>query len=529
MPPRAIPYRAAVTQDPLLPGLWDYLSYDDEGELWLNDLRLRDAARRFGTPLEIVDTTLVERRCREFRALARAAAEAAGYPGRLDFLYAAKANMASEIVAAAYRSGWQAETSAVQDLHNLSWLRRHDLLPANLRVVCNGFKLPPACWGYPRPDAAEGGRLALPDPPPLASRSPISYAEQILAMAGSGWDITPILDAGELPYFLAQADTPMKVGLRLKFGHVASLAELDPWVSRFGQGLAGVQSSAAAIAASERLTFTTLHAMVGAAETIPVPQLVAGIGVAAQVWAALKRDHPTLSELNMGGGLPPLGEAYDHRGFLDALFAELLRIAAAAGVPPPDFTFELGSLVAAEAGFHVFKVLQVKRNHRAGKGEPAWWAILDGGLMAAVPDMLFLGKPFRFLASSGADRPIRQVRLGDVTCDSDGRYPPKAFGPTAGLPLPAWSGSRIGEQYVVIPGVGAYQEVLSGVRGAHHCGLLEAVELILERGPDGQQRGRLMARQTFHEAAALLGYRAEAVAGLADALASAQAAGSGPA
>jgi diaminopimelate decarboxylase len=521
--PRRLPfYREVVAQDPLLPGLWDYLRYDDDGQLWLNDLCLVDAARRYGTPLEIVDTTLVERRCREFRALAHAAAEAAGYPGRLSFLYAAKANMASEMVAAAYRSGWQAETSAVQDLHNLTWLKRHDLLPPNLRVVCNGFKLPPSSWGYPHADLPVDGRPVLPEPPARAGRTPISYAEQILAMAANGWDITPILDAGELPYFDRQASVPLKVGLRLKFGHVESLGELDPWVSRFGQDLAGVQSSAAAIAASERLTLTTLHAMVGAAETIPVAQLVNGIGVAAQVWATLKQEHPTLSELNMGGGLPPLAEAYDHRGFLSALFAKLLDVTAAAGVPAPDFTFELGSLVAAEAGFHVFKVLQFKRNHRAGKGEPTWWAILDGGLMAAIPDMLFLGKPFRFLAITGADRPARHVRLGDVTCDSDGRYPPKAFGPTAGVPLPAWAGPNAGEQYLLIPCVGAYQEVLAGVRGAHHCGLLEAVELILERGPDGQQRGRLMARQTFQETAALLGYHSDAVSGLADALAAAQ-------
>jgi hypothetical protein len=64
--------------------------------------------------------------------------------------------------------------------------------------------------------------------------------------------------------------------------------------------------------------------------------------------------------------------------------------------------------------------------------------------------------------------------------------------------------------HIVIAGVGAYQEILAGVRGAHHCGLLEALELIIEPGTDGA-RVRVMPRQTHADAAALLGYSADAV------------------
>jgi diaminopimelate decarboxylase len=514
MPKIGTPYRDAARREGPLPGVWDYLRYDEAGDLLWNGLSVPALARRYGTPLEIVDTTLVERRGGEFRALAQAAATAAGYTGRLTFLYAAKANMASEMTAAAYRSGWQAETSAVQDLHNLRWLKRHELLPAGMRVVCNGFKLPPERLGWPLGDGVVPG-AALPPPPDRSPRVGRSYAEEIRAMAADGWPITPMLDAGELDFFRQAGTPPMDVGLRLKFGHVDSLAEMEACVSRFGQGLDELRESARAVGASEHLTFTTLHAMVGAAETIPIGRLVDGIHLAARIWCELKADFPTLTELNMGGGLPPLGEPYDHRRFLDELFAMLMATAAAAGTPPPDFTFELGSLVAAEAGGHVFRVLQMKRNHRDAEDGPNWWAILDGGLMAAIPDMLFLGKPFRFLAATGADRPARHARLGDITCDSDGRYPPKSFGPRAHVLLPDWEDAPdAGEQFVLIAGVGAYQEILAGVRGAHHCGLLEALELILERGPDGRPQGRFMSRQSYREAAAVLGYRPEAVDGL---------------
>lgn len=495
--------------------LWDYLRYDDQGDLWINQLRVIDAVRAYGTPLEIADSTIVERRCREWRKLAEGIAQEVGYEGRLNYLYAAKANMASEITHAAYRSGWQAETSAGQDLRHLEWLHGQGLLPPDFRVVCNGFKLPEGRLVAPMVEAPGLTDAALLPPEPARHlRRNAPYAETILHLARQGWRITPVLDAGELESFVG-ADLPrMEVGLRLKFGKVHSLWELEGHISRFGQDLEALRQTAAQIAASPNLSFTMLHAMTGAAETIPVESLVDSLLLAGRVWADLRQDHPTLRELNMGGGIPPLGEPYDHAAFLRRLLSGLKAIAEAEGVPQPELTFEFGSFVAAEAGFHVFKVIQRKANHRdPDHSEPdVPWAIIDGGLMAAIPDMLLIHHPFRFLAVTGANGPAGPLILGDITCDSDGRYPPDDFpaGSEVWLPLAA-DGD---EAYVLIHGVGAYQEILAGVRGAHHCGLLEAVELIIERGADGKLRGRLDPRQTPVEAARILGYTVEAAEGL---------------
>jgi diaminopimelate decarboxylase len=327
-------------------------------------------------------------------------------------------------------------------------------------------------------------------------------------MAAEGWRISPILDSGELEAFTGPAAPRMDVGLRLKFGPVSTQSDLDGLISRFGMTLGELSATATAVDAAENLRFTTLHAMVGAAEVIPVERFVESLGVAGRIWAGLRRSHPTLEELNIGGGVPPLAEPYDHAGFLHGLFGVLAAAAANADVPAPKVTFELGSLMAAEAGLHIFKIIQVKDNDFAH--EPARsWNIVDGGLMAAIPDMLFLDKSFRILAAREGHAEARAVRIGDITCDSDGRYPPKAFGSDAFVPLPAVPG----DQYIAIAGVGAYQEILAGVRGAHHCGLLEAPELILENTPAGV-RARLMPRQTYGEAAAVLGYTEDAAPAL---------------
>lgn len=506
------PYRAAVAARYGDSRIWDHLRYDDAGELWFNDLRLSDAVAACGTPLEVVDTTVIERRCAEWMALTRGVAAAIGYPGRLHYLYAAKANMAAEVTHAAYRSGWHAETSGTQDLRHLMWLADRGLLPEGMRVVCNGFKLPPGrpAVGAAAGDAAGGlaaaaGGLTVPRADRLALGVDGSYAGTIVALRRAGWDIQPILDAGELPVFAA-AGVPFEVGLRLKFGPVVDRPTLDACVSRFGLSVEQVAAAADAVAAAPNLTLTTLHAMVGAAEAIPVADMVAAYRVAGAVWAELRRSHPTLRELNLGGGVPPLAEPYDHAALVEGILGALVAAAAAAGVPAPEVTFELGSLVAEEAGLHVFGLLQTKNND----DHAVDWALVDGGLMAAIPDMLLIGKTFRILATRGADRPARAVRLGDLTCDSDGRYPPKRLGDDAVVLLP--EGDDVA---VAIVGVGAYQEILSGVRGAHHCGLLEALELIVERGADGARRLRLMPRQTWRDAAHVLGYTDDTAAALA--------------
>lgn len=515
------PYREAVAEMWGHLGAWEPFRYDEQGDLWQDELRLLDAVAAYASPLEVVDTRRVEQRCHAWMSLAREEARRAGYPGRLDFLYAAKANMASEVAHAAYRGGWHAETSSAQDLAHLRWLRENDLLPEGLRVVCNGFKLPPARIRAAAPKSRQPAATSLPLPPGddvARSVRELPYAARIVEMAEAGWDISPILDTGELGFFAAEGMPDMKVGLRTKFGRVDDDAELAAHVSRFGFSRDALFEAAATIADAPHLQLTTLHAMVGAATTMPVAEMVAALGHAGRLYAALRREHPTLRELNMGGGVPPLGEDYDHAGLLAGIFAELSAAAAAAEVPPPDLTFEFGSLVAAECGLHVFHVLHEKTN--ATDGLP--WAIVDGGLMAAIPDMLLIDKPFRIVALSGANRPARAVRLGDLSCDSDGRYPPESFGEDAVVLLPEPTTDEQGkptETWLAVLGVGAYQEILSGVRGAHHCGLLEAMELIIEAGADGAPAARVVPRQTRDQAAEQLGYGPDAVAPLRRAMA----------
>lgn len=464
----------------------EFLRYDREGNLWINDLRVIDAVRKYGSPLEIVETTIIEKRCRQWAELTAGVAAEVGFTGGFVFAYANKANMAAEVALAAYRSGWGVEASGAQDLADFHWLAEHGLVDRKLPIICNGFKFLPS-----------------------SGEKELSYFEYIVNMQGSGFNPLPVLDTGEFELFTQRGVPSMEVGLRLKFGQVTNDKQLETLISRFGMTWGELVNTAGKTENTDHLTFSLLHTMVGAAQTIPVKTFAESLLFAADKYFALKQmGHQNLKYLDIGGGIPPLSERYDHRELLRQFLSGLVKKSQESGFPQPTVVTELGTFAAAEHGFFVAKVIQLKHNHIGLEGSGSVWAIIDGSLMAEIPDVLLTGKQFEVFAANNANLPARLVRLGDISCDPDGRYPTRSREPEK-IFLPDAEGT-----VVVFANEGAYQESLAGIRGVHHCGLPEPAELIIERRKDGQIHERLMPRQTIKDEKDLLGYSTQNLAAL---------------
>ena len=60
--------------------------------------------------------------------------------------------------------------------------------------------------------------------------------------------------------------------------------------------------------------------------------------------------------------------------------------------------------------------------------------------------------------------------------------------------------------YVGFFSIGAYQEMLGGVRGSKHCVLPEANELIVDRDDDGRYRFQILPGQSTGDVLRNLGY-----------------------
>ena len=111
----------------------------------------------------------------------------------------------------------------------------------------------------------------------------------------------------------------------------------------------------------------------------------------------------------------------------------------------------------------------------ASPGDTPSWYLVDGSLMVAAPDMLLVkGQEFIVLPLDGWGTPATAVRLGGrLTCDADDCYP-RPGQPPLSLPVDYAGG------LIAVFGVGAYQAMLSGRGGAHHCLAPEPRRVIIE-------------------------------------------------
>ncbi len=488
---------------------WDLVGYNSANELELNGtgLSFLEAVRRYGSPLEVRDTTIVERRCREWRKLGREAAEKVGYdPEQLEYVYATKARERAEVVMAAYKSGFGLETSGSQNLEDIKWLAQQGLIKLKgLRIIHNGFKPEPHMESEALDDDWRGyrrGRIDFVESPhEVETTADVPYAEYINLIRALGAESIVVLDSGELNEFAQPEVPPMQVGIRLKWGKFTQDSQVPLYINRFGMSWEEAVQTAETLAGVEHLELSMLHTMVSAAEDIPIDQFVESLMLAADKYFWLKQKYPSMRYLNIGGGVPPLSEEYDHRRFLEQLLGGIKSKAQALDLDPPTVVFENGSLVAADCSYHVFEIRQWKSNSVDTGGNRVIWAILNGSIMVTLPDTIVLGKEFDFLAANNANLPAVHALLGGATCDGDDHYP-RDFNKRVLLPY-----SRAG-QFVVACRLGAYQKQISGERGGHHSAQKEPAELVLAEGRDGRIKTHLIPRQTREDIRTIYGYNA---------------------
>ncbi|CAA9589728.1 MAG: Biosynthetic arginine decarboxylase [uncultured Thermomicrobiales bacterium] len=449
----------------------DFLSVR-ANRLHFRDLDLYATVREYGSPLELVYTPLITERVSRMIAIFDEARAATDYRGEFIYANATKANVAEEVIRHALLGGAHYETSSSYDIDIARLLWRRGILPGERLLINNGFKI-------------------------------ASYAENIKALRREGYrNILPVFDGPEEIAAFADFELPLAVGLRQRIDHgVTTLAQLDSVESRFGMGFAELSAQAERIAALPTLTLKLYHAMLGS-QLDDEERFVESLLFAVECYCTLKEVHPTLEYFDFGGGVPvpySLDFDFDYAHFARLLLAGVRGVCARRGVPEPTIVGEFGRYTTAEHGAHLFRVIEEKPT---AQGD-AHWYIVDSSLMVALPDSWGIGQKFIVLPLNGYDRPPSQVWLGGLTCDSDDVY--REGGTPGYLTLPQLRPDE--PLYLGFFGTGAYQEMLSGVHGVHHCLLPEAKELIIEHDPgSGSETRRVVQGQSSAAVLAMLGY-----------------------
>ena len=447
----------------------DLTSFYESGPI--DGLDTQDAAlsEPLPSPLEIAFLPRITERIQTLQRHFDAARRAAGYAGEFVYCYASKANTAEEIVRTTLLAGAHHEMSSHVDVEIARLMVERGLLPADRWILANGFK-------------------------PAGS----DYSEALLDFARSGARVLPIFDdLHELEPFL-EAGLPVSVGLRQKtYGQQKHVS--GPLDSRFGLSTDDLQRAAREIAKSPQLTLRMHHAMLGSQMTEPA-DYVRGLEPALEDWAALRREHEHLDLFNFGGGIPArmtLDFVEPHAEIARAIVEAAKAVATRREVPEPHLVGEMGRYTTAEHAAHLFEILEIKDN-----ASPLPWALVDGSIMTSFPDIWAIGEHFAVLPLNHLDRPFQQVRLGGITCDSDDVYPQRQSKARLYLPVVEPDETlRVGFFFV-----GAYQEMLGGVRGSKHCVLPEACELLIERSDAGTLRPRLIQGHRTTDVLANLGY-----------------------
>ncbi|HNP87381.1 MAG TPA: arginine decarboxylase [Kouleothrix sp.] len=452
--------------------LTDFLSRRDGRLLLADRIDLSAMVERYDAPLEIVYCPLITEQVERMLGWAEQARAAANYAGNFLYAYATKANFAEEVVRTALAAGAHYETSATADVLIAHHLWRQGTLPSRRYMFCNGSKEE-------------------------------SYIDAIVSLRQAGYErVVPILDdLDELDAYIAQCKAPLLLGVRERhFADVVNPAH--PGGERFGLTQDEIAEAARRLVGTQH-RLVVYHAMVGS-QLEDIDAWMARLERSATAYCQLRQQVPTLRAFNFGGGMPAsayaLDFAFDYPGFLTRLMTTMATICASCGVPQPDIIGEFGRYTVANHSMYLLEIGTTKPAQETG-GEP--WYLVNGSMMVSLPDTLIVeDQQFIVLPLDRWEQPVQGVRLGGRrTCDSDDMFPRPAQPP---LMLPEDGQGLV----VAIFGVGAYQQMIAGRGGAHHCLNPEMRRIIIEQDDDALVV-REIAPQSLGNIMNLLGYSSE--------------------
>ena len=441
----------------------------DLAQLFLADRLDQGWSEALPSPLEVVYLPIIRKKIDAMRQIFAEVIEEIGYAGKFHYAYASKANAAEEVIRTTLGAGAHHEMSSTVDVEIARLMIARGLLPPDRMIICNGFK-------------AAG----------------MEYAANIIRLKSEHDNLIPVVeDLSELPP-LIESGLPFDVGLRQKsYGSHQDENEMDSFNSRFGLDVESMWKAADYVSAAPNLNLKLYHAMIGS-QILKRSDFVDWLKPPMEIYARLRQRHPTLSIFNFGGGVPvamTLDFDFDYHEFARLLLTALQETCARYEVPVPDVMGEFGRYTSSEHGAHLFKVITAKENN-----SKLPWYIIDGSIMSSFPDSWALSEHFIVLPLNHLDKPFRRVQLGGITCDSDDVYPPKPSQSPLFLPV------ETEDLYIGFFSIGAYQEMLGGVRGSKHCVLPEANELIIDRDMNGQYQFELISGQSSVDVIRNLGY-----------------------
>ncbi len=453
---------------------WPQEEFQLQGDqLAFHGIPMMALAAEFGTPLRITYLPKIGQNIARAKGWFRDAASKIQFEGDYHYCYVTKSNHFHHVTKEVLSHGALIETSSAYDLDIVNHLVESGDMNQEARVICNGFKT----------DA---------------------YMNRILELRERGLSgLTPVLDnLDEWKRLSTNSTKPMDIGIRIATEEEPKFAF---YTSRLGLGYNRIMPLYKdAIKDHPHLTLRMLHFFVntGIRDTAYYWN---ELNKALDLYVAMRQICPTLTALNIGGGLPTknsLAFEYDYAYMFEAILEQVAMRCNAAGVPHPDIFTEFGSFTVGESGATLFKVLHQKRQNDRER-----WNMIDSSFMTTLPDAWAVNHRFLMLPLNRWMDPYERVFLGGLTCDSDDYYNSEQH--LNAIYLPTFKEND--PIYLGFFHTGAYQDNIGGHGGVHHCLMPGLRHILIDDTEEGGFECReFCPSQPSEHVLSLLGYAAPA-------------------
>jgi len=441
----------------------------DENNLQFHDIPLMEMIEKFGSPLKFSYSPKISQNIATARRWFAEAIEKNDYKKGYTYCYCTKSSHFSFVVEEALKNNISMETSFSNDMEIIRSLYEKGKVNKDIEVICNGFKTE-------------------------------DYLKKISDMINGGFsNVIPILDNfKEIDRLSENINTNFNVGIRIA-------AEEEPkfefYTSRLGIGYKDIiPFYSQKIQEHPHARLKMLHFFINT-----------GIKDSAYYWnelfkclrvyARLKKIAPEVDSLNIGGGFPiktSLSFEYDYEYVVNEIVYQIKKFCNEEGVEEPNIYTEFGSFTVGESGGMIYKILSQKRQNDREK-----WNMINSSFMTTLPDTWAISRHFIMLPINRWDDAYERVFLGGLTCDSDDYYNSEQH--TNAIYLPIFSEEK--PLYIGFFNTGAYQEMISGFGGVHHCLVPQPKHILIDKDENGNFKYSIFRdEQTSEEMLKILGY-----------------------
>jgi len=446
----------------------------EEGSLVFNGVPLQYLIEKYGTPLKLTYLPKIGTQVKKAKNMFNKARKTLGYRGAYHYCYCTKSCHFDFVLKEVLKYGSQLETSSTFDIDLVRWLLKKEWISNDIHIVNNGFKT-------------------------------LEYAKGISNLINDGMpNVIPVLDnKRELEYFeefVLDKKEKHPIGIRVATDEEPNF---EFYTSRLGiRQSEVVEYCKENLKEHKKFELKMLHFFVdtGIKDSI---YYWGELKKAVKLYCELKKVCPTLTALNIGGGMPirnSLGFEFDYVYMVREIVNLILQACQEEEIPEPDIFTEFGKYTVGESGAIIFSVLDQKQQNDAET-----WYMIDNSLITTMPDSWGIAERFILLPINKWHNEYRRVNIGGLSCDNSDYYNSEVH--ESQVYLPAYSPNDKEPLYLGFFHTGAYQDSLSGYGGIKHCLIPSPRHVLVYKDSKGNIVDKLYREeQRPEDMLSLLGY-----------------------